>query len=215
MQFFANEQPEILNHAIRTSAGLDSNVTIDWRSPLVDDEFAEYYDQDFLDRLGITPPKVPLREFWPASGPRWDGLAITSTGDVILVEAKAHLAEFATDPCGAKSKKSIALIRKSLAEVQGFMEISKRRSRPELWSNAFYQYANRIAHLYYLQKLNGIPTHLVFLDIVNDPDSGKNAVRSAAEWKSLVRLAETCLGISPRKPLMQYVHHIHLDVANL
>lgn len=215
MQFFANQQPAILNHAIRQATGIVPQTDIQWRSPLADDEFAEYFDQAFLDRLGITPGKVPLKQFWPSGGPHWDGLALTSNGEVVLVEAKANITEFATAPCGAESPASIDQIKKSLSEVQRFMGIAGNRCRPELWFNAFYQYANRLAHLYFLRELNGIPTHLVFLDIVNDPDSGNEAVKSSDEWKSLVRLAETCLGITASKPLMKHVHHIHLDVRGV
>ncbi len=214
MQFFVNSQPAILNHAIRRATGILDKTDIFWKSPLADDQYAEYFDQAFLDRLGIKPGKVPLKDFWPNGGPHWDGLAITSTDEVILVEAKANVVEFATDPCGAKSKESIKRILDSLKETQEFMGIKGKRSRPELWFNAFYQYANRLAHLYFLRELNKIPTYLIFLDIVNDPDSGKNAVKSVNEWESLVRLAEACLGITPKKPLMKYLHHIHFDVGD-
>ena len=42
---------------------------------MVSDNYAEYYDDAFLNRLGVKELKQPLLEFWPASGPRWDGLA--------------------------------------------------------------------------------------------------------------------------------------------
>ena len=102
----------------------------------------------------------------------------------------------------------------SLKETQEFMGIKGNRNRPDLWFNAFYQYTNRLAHLYFLRELNKIPTYLIFLDIVNDPDSGNDAVKSVKEWESLVRLVEACLGITPKKPLMKYVHHIHFDVSD-
>jgi len=215
MQFFVNDQPAILNHAIRRATGIAKKTEINWRSPLKEDGFAEYFDQAFLDCLGLSANEVPLKKFWPKGGPHWDGLARTGANEVILVEAKANIVEFATDPCGAESPASIKHIKQSLSDVQQFMGISGNRCRPELWFNSFYQYVNRIAHLYFLRELNGIPTHMIFLDIVNDPDSGKNTVRSTDEWKSLVRLAEACLGISPGKKLMKHVHHIHIDVTDL
>jgi len=213
MQFFANDKPEILNTAIHQATKMHSDEAIQWRSPLKGDDYAEYFDQAFLDRLGIEDSKKSLLQFWPRGGPHWDGLAITSKKQVILVEAKANIAEFATHPCGAKSPKSVRQILESLGQVQQFMHIEKNRRRPELWANAFYQYTNRIAHLYFLRELNCIPTHMIFLDIINDPDSGNDAVKSADEWRLLVRLAEGCLGITPKKPLMKHVHHIHLDVS--
>lgn len=215
MQFFANVQPETLNHAIRQATGIAPHTEVQWRSPLADDDFAEYFDQSFLDRLPIIPRKKHLLDFWPSGGPHWDGLALTSNEEVILVEAKANIVEFASPPCGAEAPESIEQIMRSLSEVQKFMKIPRNRCRPELWFNAFYQYANRLAHLYFLHELNGIPTHMVFLDIVNDPDSENDAVKSSDEWKSLLRLAEACLGITSGKPLMKRVHHIHLDVAGL
>lgn len=216
LQFFVNEQPDLLNHAVRRAATIAPDVQITWQSPLTNDEFAEYSDQAFLDRLGLSTLKVPLSKFWPSNGAHWDALATTSADDVILVEAKAHITEFATDPTDASSQESLRLIHKSLGEVQRFMKVSKIRCRPELWANAFYQYANRIAHLYSLRELNDIPAHLVFVDFVNDPDSGQDVVRSASEWQSLVRLAEACLGIRQRNnPLMNHAQHIHLDVGDL
>ncbi|MFH1301112.1 MAG: hypothetical protein ABIK07_08620 [Planctomycetota bacterium] len=213
MQFFVNSQPAILNHAIRRATGISDKTDILWKSPLVDDQNAEYFDQAFLDRLGIKPGKVPLKDFWPRGGPHWDGLAITLNEEVILVEAKANIVEFASPPSQAEGD-SIEAIQRSLLEVQNFMGIEERRRRPELWFNAFYQYGNRLAHLYFLRELNKIPTYLIFLDIVNDPDSGVDAVKSVDEWNSLVRLAEACLGITPTKRLMEYVHHIHFDVGD-
>lgn len=63
------------------------------------------------------------------------------------------------------------------------------------------------------QKGNGIRSwRLIFVDIANVPDSDAYEVMSIDERKSLVRLAECCLGITPQKPLMKYVHHIHVDV---
>lgn len=214
MQFYVNCQPAILNHAIRRATGISDETDIIWKSPLANDQYAEYFDQEFLDRLGVKPEKKLLKDFWPTRGPHWDGLATTSTKEIILVEAKANVVEFATDPSGAKSEKSIELIMDSLKKTQKFMGIKGKRNRPELWFNAFYQYANRLAHLYFLRELNKFPTYLIFLDIVNDPDSGKKAVKSTNEWESLVKLAEACLGITPTKPLMEYVHHIHFDVGD-
>jgi hypothetical protein len=113
MQFFVNDQPAILNHAIRRATGIAKKTEINWRSPLREDRFAEYFDQAFLDRLGISADKVPLKKFWPKGGPHWDGLALTSANEVILVEAKANIVEFATDPCRAESPASIKHIKHS------------------------------------------------------------------------------------------------------
>ncbi|WP_430452748.1 hypothetical protein [Rhodopirellula europaea] len=172
-------------------------------------------DQAFIELLGLKDLKVPLKKYWPALGPNWDGLATLSDESVILVEAKANIKELASPPCGAESEASIKQILQSIADTQKYMGIAGNYARPELWFNAFYQYANRLAHLHFLSTLNGVSTHLVFLDIINDPDSGAEAVRSIREWENLTLLVESCLGLSPSKRLMKFVHHVHVDVSTL
>ena len=67
--------------------------SIHWLSPLAADDFAEYRDHAFLDRLGIELAERDLASFWPRRGPQWDGLGRTDRGDLILIEAKAHIGE--------------------------------------------------------------------------------------------------------------------------
>ena len=45
------------------------------------------------DKLNVKLSKVPLPKFWPARGPQWDALGCAQFGEVILVEAKAHVSE--------------------------------------------------------------------------------------------------------------------------
>jgi len=60
---------------------------------------------------------------------------------------------------GATSEESIALIRKSLVETRGFL----RCKESDLWENGFYQYANRIAHLYFLRQICNADAYLIFI----------------------------------------------------
>src|SRR6266851_5656097 len=90
---------------------------IEWLSPVKSDEYAEYYDEEFLERLGITNLQVPLHCFWPRSGPRWDGLARTASGKVILVEAKAYIEE-AVDYGSRASPVSAEKISVALAQTK-------------------------------------------------------------------------------------------------
>lgn len=92
MQFFVNDQPETLNSAIRQAAGIAPSIEIHWRSPLADDEFAEYFDQSFLDRLPIVPPKKRLLDFWPSGGPHWDGVS-RAREVVILLASRSEMEE--------------------------------------------------------------------------------------------------------------------------
>ncbi|GAF73915.1 unnamed protein product, partial [marine sediment metagenome] len=145
MRVAANEGAESLNEKVRELYNWNSNEQIKWLSPVKDDEYAEYYDQEFLDRLGITDLKVPLSSFWPRSGARWDGLARTNSGKVILVEAKAYIEE-GVDYRSKAGEKSYAKINKALDAAKS--DFGATKDAP--WESPFYQYANRLAHLYFL-----------------------------------------------------------------
>ena len=73
-----NCRPELLSDAIAQRL-LDMPEDFDWRSPLLEDHYAEYRDQTFLDRLAGSPyfqeperPQQDLADFWPRFGPQWD-----------------------------------------------------------------------------------------------------------------------------------------------
>ena len=53
LQVLVNCRPELLNDAIVQRLPVLPE-DIDWRSPLVDDYYAEYRDQSFLDRLASS-----------------------------------------------------------------------------------------------------------------------------------------------------------------
>src|SRR5262249_17268942 len=78
---------------VRSTFGWPSTEQINWLSPIQEDGYAEYYDESFLERLALKDLSVALKCFWPAGGPRWDGLARTEQGKVLLVEAKAYIEE--------------------------------------------------------------------------------------------------------------------------
>jgi hypothetical protein len=61
------------------------------------------------------------------------------------------------------------------------------------WINGYYQYANRLAHLHFLQK-HGVDARLVFLYFMGDGEM--NGPRSEAEWRPYIDAAHAHLGIS-------------------
>jgi hypothetical protein len=133
-----------------------------------DDDYAEYRDRAFIERLGVTLEQTPLNAFWPRGGPVWDGLARTDRGQVVLVEAKAHIPEGVTSPMGAKSPQSVEMIQSSLAETKAYL----RSNTPADWTQIFYQYANRLAHLYFLRVKNDVDAYLLMLYFYNDSEMG-------------------------------------------
>ena len=177
---------------------------IDWRSPLRDDEYAEYRDSAFLERLGITLQRRALETFWPRGGPQWDALGVAKTGETILIEAKAHLNELYSPATGASSESSLALIQGSLAETKGGLGVPDGFE----WSKQFYQYANRIAHAYLLNELNGVPAKLVFVYFVGDEDMKGPAARH--EWETAVETVHNALGLNTPPP---FICDVFIDVT--
>jgi hypothetical protein len=197
----------LLNRQLVTPLGLAEEEPIHWLSPLKDDDFAEYSDQAFLERLGIALERRPLGSFWPKGGPVWDALAKTDRRQVILVEAKAHIPELVSPRTGATGV-SLRRIRQSLAETKLFLG-----SRSEAdWSANFYQYTNRLAHLYLLRELNGVQAFMLFLYFINDKEMCGPSTQ--AEWKGAVSLLKSFLGLQRHK-LSRYVLDRFIDIREL
>lgn len=206
LQKLVNEQPELLNRHITNELNSLEGKSIEWLSPLASENFSEYRDQVFLEKLGIDLPKRALSEFWPAGGPVWDGLARTDVGDLILVEAKSHIPEAVSPPSRA-SPRSLELIRASLDETKNFLKGNPDADR----SGTFYQYTNRLAHLYLLRELNQLPAWLVFIYFVGDTEM--NGPDTDAEWKGATKTIETYLGVT-RSRFSPYLGHVYLDVRS-
>lgn len=200
IQHFVNESPEALNAAIGTGP-------IDWRSPRKEDKYAEYRDSAFLDLLGITLPQRPLASFWPSRGPQWDALGRARSGEVVLVEAKAHVEEILS-PASRSSDDSLKKIRASLGETAA--ALCAQRGSVD-WSQRFYQYTNRLAHAYLLKQLNGVPALLVFLYFIGDSDM--NGPQSRREWDAALSVLHEAVGLRGRVP--SYVKEVFIDIPRL
>ena len=207
IQKLVTEEPQLLNSPIRTQLDLPDTEKITWLSPIADDEYAEYQDQAFLELLGIRLPKVSLSDFWPSRGPVWDGLGKAHSGNVFLVEAKSHISEVLSPKTGA-GEKSLRKIKKSLNETKTFLHSKSEHD----WTTTFYQYTNRLAHLYLLRALNEVPAYLVFLYFVNDKDM--NGPKSVDEWIGAISLLKSYLGVG-RHRLDKYVAETFIDVKAL
>ncbi len=178
-----------------------------WVSPIAETRFREYSDGAFLDALALGRLKPDLAAFWPRGGAVWDGLALAGDNPV-LVEAKAHVAEFFSSPCAAEAESSRQRIAASLATCKHALGADERSD----WSRCFYQYANRLAHLWWLHQ-HGVAAHLLFVNFVGDDDM--KGPDTPAAWHAVERAAEYALGLPTRHPLSTYVHHIHPDIRIL
>ena len=177
----------------------------DWVSPVARDRFAEYRDKAFLLALGLDHLAEALPAFWPKGGAVWDGLATSPKGPV-LVEAKAHVAESFSSPCGATAEASRDLIAASLCACARDLGADPRSD----WMRCHYQTANRLAHLWWLHR-QGVGAHLVFVHFVGDADM--KGPRSAETWIAVEQAAAYALGLPARHALSGFIHHVHPDVS--
>ncbi|MCO8146254.1 hypothetical protein NHN26_13585 [Rhodovulum tesquicola] len=199
LQIFVDATPENVQPA--------DLATLEWRSPLRRDSFREYQDGAFLDVLGRSDLRDALAAFWPRGGPVWDGLALAD-GAPVLVEAKAHIGEFLTTPCSAKSRLSRNRIRDALNACRSALRADDRSD----WMRTYYQYANRLAHLWWLHE-RGVRANLLFLHFIGDTEM--QGPRCQETWKAAQRSADYALGLPTRHPLTNFVHHVYPDVRML
>lgn len=186
-------------------ARLSEASNIDWRSPLEIDDFAEYRDGDFLDVVGLRNLHPALREFWPDRGPQWDALGVSDRGDVLLVEAKAHVGEMCSPGtnAGETSRQKIADALSACAERL------RARSNRAPWTDYFYQLANRLAHLQFLRDRD-VPAYLVLVNFLNDAEMKGPATTEA--WHAAYEVAYHVMGLGRRHSLSRYIIEVFPDV---
>lgn len=170
---------------------LDPSLTpptdaLEWVSPLPLDDWAEYRDGAFLDRIGQSLLRPALAKFWPTKGPQWDGLAVSPAGAVALVEAKANIPELRS-ACAA-SEPSRKRIDAALAETAKALGIGVSPA----WTDAYYQYANRLAHLHFLRS-HGVQAQMLFIYFLGDDDVA--GPQSKAEWQQALTEMYKMLGL--------------------
>jgi len=206
IQHVVNDCPDVLSNTVIDAIGVDKEQPVEWLSPKADDDYSEYRDQDFLDLLGIKLSKTSLNDFWPKRSPQWDALGRIEDKAYFLVEAKAHVSEIISSS-QAKSAKSKALINNSLDETRKYLKLNPNIDL----SKGFYQYSNRLAHLYLLRKLNNIPAYLIFVYFTNDHT---HVPTTRDEWKGALQLMYAILGTHKHK-LSKYVIDVFIDVEDL
>ncbi|MBU4348753.1 hypothetical protein KJ830_09450 [bacterium] len=206
LQVAINVKKKYLDCEISKVVG--KNMNINWKSPLKSDDYAEYRDEDFLEKLGIlNKMKYPLSNFWPNNGPQWDALGV-SEDEIILVEAKANIPEMVSPGTKAETD-SRRKIENSLNEVKKYMNVSDTID----WTGTFYQYVNRIAHLYYLREKNKIKVHLLFIYFINDITV--HGPKTKDEWLGAIQTMECYLELAKKHKLRKYIYDIFIDVNTL
>jgi hypothetical protein len=191
----------------RVCSELPGVAGIEWLSPLAGDGFAEYRDESFLDRIGHPELSAAFGDFWPRRGPQWDALGRTDVGEVVLVEAKAHIREMLTEGCKA-GEKSFDRISASLE-----MTAAALRATPLIkWTGVLYQTANRIAHLKFLVD-HDVPARLVFVYFLDDNEMG--GPTSIEEWQGAIELGRCLLGLPRQHLLSGRISHVFISIKDI
>jgi len=206
IQHVVNDCPNALSGPIKNFFDYKDDSSIEWLSPKENDDYSEYRDQAFLDLLGIKLSKKKIKDFWPSRGPQWDALGKIDNKVCFLVEAKAHVSEIMSSS-QAKSPSSKSLIKKSLKETAKVLKLNLSFNL----TKGFYQYSNRLAHLYLLRTLNNIPAYLVFVYFLNDYTQ---IPTTEEEWKGALQLMHSLLGSKSHR-LSKYIVDVFIDVKTI
>ncbi len=136
---------------------LDASVT--WVYPVGAPGERESQGTSFLmDRDAV---QELWKTFWPQRGRAqcWDGVAQLHRGATVewlLIEAKANAVEFVTPPTGASAKGGRSRIQ-STNKVKSTLGV--HRDFP--WFGTYYQYANRLAVLHFLNNIAQVPARFL------------------------------------------------------
>ena len=103
----------------------------------------------------------------------------------------------------------MALIDSAIQEVQSYLGIYSAVD----WTQVLYQYANRVAHLYFLRQVSQIPAYLVFLYFLGDKEM--EGPETIGEWKSALKVGKGILGLGDRNKLSKYMVDVFIDVSGL
>jgi hypothetical protein len=205
IQILINEKNDILD--IELSKHLKDEITVKWVSPLKGDNYSEYRDEDFLNILGVNNINIPLTNFWPKKGPQWDALG-RYNNKLFIVEAKANIPELKSPKTKASGDSKI-LIEKSLNEVKKYLNIDISYN----WLDKYYQYINRIAHLYYLRVLNRLNAYLIFVYFLND--TSVNGPKTIEEWENEIIELHKKIGLKNDNLLSNFILDIFIDSNSL
>lgn len=209
LQNLINKYPEIFDSELSKQLGRE--IKVNWVSPIEADNYREYRDSAFLKKLGIKnicDSQRPLSDFWPDKGAHWDALGKFDS-QVFIVEAKGHIEEIVSPGTGATDPNSLKQIQAALQETKKFLRIKSEYD----WSKTLYQYANRLAHLYYLRECCKIDAFLIFLYFTNDTSWDDYGTEYG--WKCAELVVHKILGIPAKNKLSKYIRNIYIDVDKL
>ena len=186
------------------------------------DEQREWQGIEFIHQSNV---RAAWSGFWPTTGNSqcWDAVGKRSSGEQdewILVEAKALERELIGSGCQATDpgRKQIA---QALLQTYNCISCTNHATIPspfdKAWFGSYYQYASRLAVLYFLQ-LQGISARLVNIYFTKEIHIGWNdCPQSAAGWDMSLDTLYSALGLPSRAlqktgKLMGNVYEVFIPV---
>ncbi len=177
---------------------------------------AEWQDAE-LKGLEFLPDSPKVQEAWAAYWPQgrgihnWDAVGVvTSNGEdaLVLVEAKANVEELRSD-CQAKEGGSgLAVIERAFRQTKERLGVEASAN----WLCSYYQYANRIAALNFLDE-QGVSAHLLFIYFTGDRVPKKTCPSTEEEWYSALEEQTQHLGLPEEHALKARIHAMFLQTC--
>lgn len=212
-----NEEPEEISQAVVRAyqdAGLEPlNSDLQWKSPLTTSNYYELGGMEFFNETDRRDVVEKWRDFWPTTGrsQKWDGWAMADEQGSkvpLLVEAKANVPELESQGSRA-SPSSLDKIIDSLNETKRFLGVDES----VVWHKTYYQLANRLAALYFLNKIADVSSRLILIYFAGDVFPNKTKCpETCAAWKPYIQAAYQELGLPDDHPLKKYVLDVFVPV---
>ncbi|MEX1015083.1 MAG: hypothetical protein WDZ80_08075 [Candidatus Paceibacterota bacterium] len=215
---FLGYHRDYLNQEIEDVIGMGTIKWLDFPFSGLNERFKrdeEYKGLNFLDDNQYEHILSKWKEYWPTTGNQqnWDAIGKAGSDDTwILVEAKANLEECesstqakpATENGGRD--KIIEAFKDPIKLLTGSTDTD-----PEIWLNKYYQYANRLAVLHFLNE-NKIKANLLFIYFIGDDNTSGTCPKSKDAWETKVQDIHEHLRIDEKSPLMKQVKHLYLPI---
>ncbi len=172
----------------------------------------EYKGIDFLPKAQHEKVERKWQEYWPRTGnvQNWDSVGriqFEGTDYWLLVEAKAHKGEIKSD-CHASSPRSLETIDRAFTKTKEWLGLEAGND----WRQLYYQAANRLAMLHFLNEICGIPAKMLCIYFCGDQNPNADCPKDACGWRETIRLQDEHLGITLGSKAKAGWHTVFWDV---
>ena len=201
-----------LNSLILKELGYQKKY-IEWKDFLYDQKLEipdrEYVGIEFLRNEEFYSLVVDKwKALWPNNNraQNWDAIAKIED-EWLLIEAKAKTDEIISN--SKASPDSLEKIKKEMEAVKKKYNIQSSND----WTKKYYQKANRILFLDFLES-NNIKAKLVFIYFINGylKNGMQEGVTSQNEWLNIIKEQDEYLGIENNHSLKNKIVNIFIDV---